>query len=292
MRIKDIFDRKKFSLSFEVFPPTREGNIDTLFTAIQELQVLKPDFISVTYGAGGGTKNKTVEIASKIKKDFSCEVLAHLTCVNSTATDITKILDEFVSHGIENILALRGDPPHGEGKFKPTKGGFNFANELTDFINKQGTFCVGVAGYPEKHPDASSMLTDIKNLKKKVDAGADFITTQLFFDNDDFYRFVELVRAQGITVPIIPGIFPALNYKQIIRISELCGAKIPVSLGEKMDRLRDKPEETEKYGIEYAIRQAEALVENAVTGLHFYTMNKSNAVIEIVSNMRLSSKRQ
>ena len=287
MKIKNIFAKKTFSLSFEVFPHLREGNIETLFTAIKELQILQPDFISVTYGAGGGTKDKTVEIASRIKKEFSCEALAHVTCVNATKNDIAKILDNFAENNIKNILALRGDPPQGTGKFTPTKGGFRYASELTEFIKSRGDFCVGVAGYPEKYHDAISLTEDIKNLKKKIDAGADFITTQLFFDNDAFSRFIELTHTQGIKVPIIPGIFPALNYKQIVRITELCGAKIPLALGEKMDRLRDKPEETEKYGIEYATKQTEKLIEDGVAGLHFYTMNKSNAVIEILRNVRL-----
>lgn len=289
MLIRDLFGQKKRTLSFEVFPPVREGNLESLFKTVAELKELKPDFISVTYGAGGGTRDKTIEIASRVQNEFGSEALAHLTCVAATRDDIARIVEEMKKHNIENILALRGDPPKGEEKFVRPAGGFGFANELVSFIRELNGFCIGVAGYPEGHPEASSFDDDLKNLKKKVDAGADFIVTQLFFNNDDFYRFRDRALALKINVPIIPGIFPILNYKQVLRITELCGAKIPSALGEKLCWLKDKPEDVEKYGIEYAQKQARDLLHNEVRGLHLCTMNQSRAARRIVRELALTT---
>lgn len=287
MLIRDLFGQKKRTLSFEVFPPVREGNLESLFKTVAELKELKPDFISVTYGAGGGTRDKTIEIASRVQNEFGSEALAHLTCVAATRDDIARIVEEMKKLNIENILALRGDPPKGEEKFARPAGGFGFANELVSFIRELNGFCIGVAGYPEGHPEASSFDDDLKNLKRKVDAGADFIVTQLFFNNDDFYRFRDRALALKINVPIIPGIFPILNYKQVLRITELCGAKIPSALGEKLCWLKDKPEDVEKYGIEYAQKQARDLLHNEVRGLHICTMNQSRAARKIVRELGL-----
>ena len=287
MLIRDLFNQKKRTLSFEVFPPVREGNLESLFATIAELEELKPDFISVTYGAGGGTRDKTIEIASRVKNEIRSEALAHLTCVASSRDDIARILEDMKAQNIENILALRGDPPRGEERFVRPEGGFGFANELVEFIKAHGAFSIGVAGYPEGHPEAPSFEDDLKNLKRKVDAGADFIVTQLFFHNDDFYRFRDRVTAMKIRVPVIPGIFPILNYRQILRITELCGSKIPPALGERLCRLQDKPGEVEKYGIEYAQDQAWDLVRNEVCGLHICTMNRSRAARTIVRELAL-----
>ena len=287
MLIRDLFKQKNRTLSFEVFPPVREGNLESLFTTIAELKELNPDFISVTYGAGGGTRDKTIEIAARVKKEIGSEALAHLTCVGSSRDDIARILDDMKAQSIENILALRGDPPRGEEKFVRPAGGFGFANELVAFIQAHDGFSIGVAGYPEGHPEAPSFDDDLKNLKRKVDAGADFIVTQLFFHNDDFYRFRDRAMAMKIRVPIIPGIFPILNYKQILRITELCGAKIPPALGDRLCWLKDKPGEVEKYGIEYAQQQAWDLIRNEVCGLHICTMNQSRAARKIVRELAL-----
>jgi methylenetetrahydrofolate reductase (NADPH) len=265
----------------------REGNLESLFQTVSELKELKPDFISVTYGAGGGTRDKTIEIASRVKNEIKSEPLAHLTCVGSTREDIARIIDDMKKEHIENILALRGDPPKGDEKFVKPAGGFGFASELVAFINERNGFSVGVAGYPEGHPEASSFDDDLKNLKNKVAAGADFIVTQLFFNNDDFYRFRDRALALKIDVPIIPGIFPILNYKQVLRITELCGAKIPSALGEKLCWLKDKPEDVEKYGIEYAQKQAYDLIRNEVRGLHICTMNQSRAARKIARELGL-----
>lgn len=277
--------KKKFVLSFEVFPPVKEGNIESIFETIQELEELKPDFISVTYGAGGSTRDKSLEIASKVKNEFNTEVLAHLTCVQSTKDDILEILNEFKEKNIENILAMRGDPPKGETEFTRAEGGFGYANELVEFIKSNDGFSIGVAGYPEGHIEAPSLEVDLINLKRKVDAGADFIITQLFFNNEDFYRFRDRAIKIGIRVPIIPGIFPILNYKQVYRIASLCGAKIPSRLDQKISGFKEKPNEIEKYGIEYTITQAEDLIKNDVDGLHIYSMNKSYPTRQIVAEL-------
>ena len=287
MHLKELFRKKNFTLSFEVFPPTREGNLENLFITVRELADLKPDFISVTYGAGGSTRDRTLEIASRVKKDFNTEALAHLTCVQSTRDDITRILDLFKDENIENILALRGDPPAGAEKFVRPAGGFGYANELVAFIRQTDHFSIGVAGYPEVHPEAPSLDVDLANLKRKVDAGADFITTQLFFSNEAFYRFRDRTWSMGIRIPILPGIFPILNYKQVHRIVSLCGAAIPSPLGEKIERLKDKSEEVDKYGIDYATSQAVDLIKNDVSGLHIYSMNRSEPVCMILKELRL-----
>jgi len=286
MKIRDLFSRKTPTLSFEVFPPAREGNLESLYETIRELGDWKPDFISVTYGAGGSTRDKTIEIASKVKKDFHHEVLAHLTCVNASQDDIAAILDALKNENIENILALRGDPPQGTERFIRPRDGFGFANELVTFIRSRTDFCVGVAGYPEGHCEASSFEEDVRNLRKKVDAGADFVITQLFFVNDDYYRFRETTRKNGIRVPLIPGIFPILNYKQSQKIGALCDPKIPSPLREKIEKYKDKPEEIEKYGIEHATRQSADLLRNEAPGLHICSMNRSVPARRILTDIR------
>jgi methylenetetrahydrofolate reductase (NADPH) len=248
---------------------------------------LKPDFISVTYGAGGSTREKTIEISSKVKNESKLEVLAHLTCVQSTRDDIARILDSLKNENVENVLALRGDPPEGTERFIKTEGGFGYANELVQFIKTRTDFSIGVAGYPEGHIEAPNLKVDMTNLKRKVDAGADFIITQLFFNNDAFYNFRDRALALRIDIPIIPGIFPILSYNQITRIASLAGVRIPARLVEKVEKNKDKPEEVEKYGIEYAIIQVDNLVKDGITGLHLYCMNKSRPVKKILAELSL-----
>jgi len=287
MKIKNLLDQNKFTLSFEVFPPKREGSIENLYSTIRELGELKPDFISVTYGAGGSTRGKTLEISSRVKNEFKMEVLAHLTCVQSTKEDIADILQALKKENVENILALRGDPPEGMDKFQKTEGGFDYANELVEFIRMRNDFSIGVAGYPEGHVEAPSLQIDMINLKRKVDAGADFIITQLFFNNDAFYSFRDLAMELKINVPIIPGIFPILNYNQVKRISSLSGVKITSRLESKIEKNRDKPEEVEKYGIEYAIIQIENLLNSDIDGLHMYCMNRSQPIRKILTELSI-----
>ncbi|MEA3470145.1 MAG: methylenetetrahydrofolate reductase [NAD(P)H] [Thermodesulfobacteriota bacterium] len=292
MKIKNLFIKNPFILSFEVFPPVRNGNLSGLFLTIKHLVNLNPDFISVTYGAGGNTQDMTLEISSRIKNNLGTEVLTHLTCVNAAKDYIAGVLDDLKKANIKNILALRGDPPRGEQSFVKTKGGFGYANELVEFIKTYGDFSIWVAGYPEGHIEAPDIETDIENLKLKVDAGADFIITQLFFNNDDFYRFRDKALDQGISVPIIPGIFPIFNFNQIAKIASLCGAAIPDRLYEKLHSVRDNIDEMEKYGIEYAIRQSENLLENDIPGIHFYSMNRSRHVTQVVRELNIGRGRE
>lgn len=287
MKIRNILAEKRFSLSFEVFPPVREGNLDNLFSTIEALRELKPDFISVTYGAGGRTRDTSIEIASKVRNEFDMDVLAHLTCVQATKDNIAEVLDEFKKEQIENILALRGDPPEGETRFVKTDGGFDYANDLVEFIRKNDDFSIGVAGYPEGHPESPSLEVDLRNLKRKIAAGADFVITQLFFNNDCFYSFRDRALKMNIRVPIIPGIFPILNYKQIKRIISLSGVNIPSKLGDKLEKCKEKPDDIEKYGIEYATLQAMDLIRNEIRGLHLYCMNRSQPVKQILKDLTL-----
>jgi methylenetetrahydrofolate reductase (NADPH) len=288
MKISNLYSTNKCTLSFEVFPPARDGSIKDLLIVVNQLARLDPDFISVTYGAGGGTQHMSLEIASGIQNNIGLEVLAHLTCVQATKADIAGILNAFKKKNIQNILAMRGDPPQGEQVFQKTEGGFGYANELVEFIKANYNFSIGVAGYPEKHVEAPNLTVDIENLKRKVDAGADFIITQLFFDNADFYRFRDMAQNKGIDIPIIPGIFPVFNYKQIAKIASLCGAKIPTHFHNTLARVSENNDEVAKYGMEYSIRQSQDLLDNGIAGLHFYSMNKSRHVTDIVRELDLN----
>ena len=287
MKIKDILQNNDFSLSFEVFPPVRDGTADRLFSVIDRLERLNPDFISVTYGAGGSTHDMSVEIASAVKETGTAEVLAHLTCVEASKNDITSVLDELKKANIKNILALRGDPPAGQDSYVKREGGFGFAHELVTLIQRDNHFCIGVAGYPECHIEAPSLAVDINHLKEKIDAGADFVITQLFYNNTDFYRFRDYATKAGIDIPIIPGIFPIFSYRQIRKIASLCGARLPVSLERKIRDAEDRDDLVEQYGIEYATAQSEDLLRNGVPGIHFYSMNRCRHVDQIVRALPL-----
>lgn len=286
MFIGDIYKNKDFVVSFEVFPPKKDNNISKLIDTVREIKKLNPDFVSVTYGAGGGTRDKTVKIASTIKNDINIEVMAHLTCVNSTKESITSILSELKKNNIKNILALRGDPPQDLNNTTAFNGDFKFASDLVSFIKNDDNWSIGVAGYPEVHRQAASLDEDVRMLKKKIDNGGDFVITQLFFDNSNYYRFIDEINKKNITVPIIPGIFPILNFKAIKRTTELSGATIPKELFDKLEQHKDSIEDTEKIGVEYAIKQSEDLLKNGVHGLHFYTMNKSKQITTIYNALK------
>lgn len=290
MRIKDFFQPGRCVLSFEVFPPVRDGTIDRLVPVIDRLAKLHPDFISVTYGAGGASRDMTVEIASLLKQNGTAEVMAHLTCVACSRHQIDGVLQELQANGVENVLALRGDPPQGRDCFEKPENGFGYASELVEFINAYNCFCVGVAGYPEGHQEAPSFERDIENLKKKVDAGSDFIITQLFFNNDDFYRFRDAATGAGIGVPIVPGIFPVVNYRQIQKFTDLCGATLPSVLVDRLEKARDEREEVQRIGIEYALQQSSDLLEHDVPGIHFYSMNRSRHIEEILGHLSLPGR--
>ena len=286
MKISQMLAAGKPLFSFEFFPPKDEAAAANLMETVLHLKELKPDFISVTYGAGGSTRAKTLELVARIKHELGIEAMAHLTCVGHSRTEIRAILKELADHGIENILALRGDPPRGETAFKPHPGGFRYANELAEEIARLGSFSFGVAGYPEKHPEAPSMEADLLNLKRKVDAGAAFITTQLFFHNGHYFDFVSKARALGIRIPIMPGLMPVTNYSQIQRCTAQCGATIPADFARELEAVQTDTDAVTRLGIRHAAQQGEELLRKGAPGIHFYTLNKSRATREILEGLR------
>ena len=285
MKIKALLNKNRPAFSFEFFPPKDDEGFARLFDTIEQLVPSKPIYVSVTYGAGGSTRTKTIDLVGRIKNEIGLESMAHLTCVGSEAEEIKGILEILRDRGIENVLALRGDPPKGEEKFLKHEKGFGYGNELVEFIKKDFDFCVGVAGYPEGHLECPDKAEDLLNLKRKVDAGADFIVTQLFFDNKFYFDFIEKARALGIRVPIIPGIMPILNVKQIKRFTKMCGATLPDALLSKLDTVQDDPEAVRRVGIDHATAQCEKLVTEGAPGIHFYTLNRSNATLKILENL-------
>ena len=286
MRIIDILDSGRRCVSFEFFPPKDDEGFADLFRTIEALKPLEPTYVSVTYGAGGSTRRKTVDLVKRIKHEIGIEAMAHLTCVGATREEIQDVLDDLLQGGIENVLPLRGDPPKGEEKFVKTAGGFGYANELIEFVRGAYPFCLGAACYPEAHPEARDAATDLANLKRKVDAGADFLISQLFFDNDDFLRFRDRAVAAGIHVPILAGIMPILSVKQIKRFTKMCGASIPPDLLGKIEAVEDDPEAVRQIGTNHAARQCVHLLAEGVTGLHFYTLNRSTATRAIFQEIR------
>ncbi len=277
MRIRDQLASNRPTLSFEFFPPKDDIGFWDLAQTIQSLKPLQPDYVSVTYGAGGSTRRKTLDLVARIKNDMAIESMAHLTCVGATRTEIGAVVDELRSKGLENILALRGDPPQGQNAFVPTEGGFGHANELVAFIRDRSNLCIGGACYPEKHPEATSIETDLENLKRKVDAGVDFLITQLFFDNAAFLSFRDRAERAGISVPIIAGIMPILSVKQVKRFTQMCGATIPKNLLKKIEAVEDDAAAVQHVGMYHATDQCMGLIENQVAGIHFYTLNRSTA---------------
>ncbi|MCB1192444.1 MAG: methylenetetrahydrofolate reductase [NAD(P)H] [Leptospiraceae bacterium] len=286
-KIIDIYLKSnKPVFSFEFFPPKTVEGEEKLFLTIENLSQLNPSFVSVTYGAGGTTRTKTVEISRKIQDDFKIETMCHFTCVGVDSNQIKETLDSIHNFGIKNLMALRGDPPKGEGKFTKTKGGFENATELISFIKSEGySFCLGGGCYPEKHPDAPTLEIDIQNLKHKVDAGADFLITQLFFKNSVFFDFLENTKKTGINKPIIPGIMPITNFNQIARFKEMAGCEIPESLVTELEALKDDPIEFQKKSLAYTTGQCKELLQNGVFGIHFYTLNQSRATFEIMKKL-------
>ena len=287
MKIKELFDRGNPVFSFEFFPPKDEAGITSLMETVKNLQDLHPSFVSVTYGAGGSTRRKTIEITKRIKQELGIEAMSHLTCVGHSRDEISAILDEIETAGIENIMTLRGDAPRGEAHFVPHPDGFGHANELVTFIRSQKpAFCLGVAGYPEGHPEASSKEADLTNLKRKVDAGANFIVTQLFFDTRDYFDLTERAQAVGIRLPVVPGIMPITDVAQIKRFTQMCGAKIPPALLAELETVDGNKEAVVEIGIRYSTAQCESLLKNGAPGIHFYTLNKSTSTRTILSNLK------
>lgn len=284
MKISTMFRKGRPVFSLEVFPPKKMGSIDSIYTTLDGLKNMCPDYISVTYGAGGNTADtKTRDIALSIKEKYGLESMAHLTCVSCTKEDVEKILDDYMSCGIENIFALRGDV---NPEVLP-KDDFKYASELASFIKKKSSFFgVGGACYPEGHSEAESLEVDIENLKKKVEAGAEFLVSQLFFDNDFFYKFREKAGRAGVHVPISAGIMCVTNKKQIERMVTMCGASLPPALAKLMSKYADDPESLTEAGIEYASEQIRGLLANGVDGIHFYTMNNPVVALSVYENIK------
>jgi len=291
MRIIDQLLLGQPTLSFEFFPPKDDIGFWDLYRTIESLQPLRPTYVSVTYGAGGGTRRKTIDLVARIKSDLAIEPLAHLTGVSATRAELGEVVDDFKNRGIENILALRGDPPAGEEKFTATADGFGYANELVAFIRERHPeFCIGAACYPEKHPEAPSADADMDNLKRKVDAGADFLITQLFFDTADFLHFRDRAVAAGITVPIIAGIMPILSVKQVKRFTEMCGATIPKRLLRRIEAVEDDAEAVRHVGMYHSTQQCLELIAQNAAGIHFYTLNRSTATRAIYQFLKAELK--
>jgi methylenetetrahydrofolate reductase (NADPH) len=292
--IRDIYTEaraaKRPVISLEFFPTkTEEGERNLLEKTIPALRQLNPDFCSVTYGAGGSTRDKTLMIVDRIQREQKLPTMAHLTCVNARKDEIANVLEQARALGIKNILALRGDPPPGTGDFKKTEGGFEFSYQLVNFIREVGGFSIGTAGFPEGHIACrEGKVVDWERLKAKIDCGADFVLTQLFFDNNDYFEFRDYLQNLGVTVPIVPGILPIQSASQIKKFTALCGAKLPAKLLSRLDELGADDEAVLEFGIQYATCQCEELLKRGVPGLHFYTLNKSGPTTKILKNLGLA----
>lgn len=283
MKISNILKTGKVTISFELFPPKPGAKFAPVLEASKNIAKLKPDFMSVTYGAGGGTSSNTVKIASNIQNELGVTALAHLSCVSSTKEQITEMLEQIKANGIENILALRGDIP--EASDFPLPHQYQYAYELVREIKEKGDFCIGAACYPEGHVECGHKEEDIEHLKLKVESGCDFLTTQMFFDNNILYNFLYRIREKGITVPVLAGIMPVTNGKQIARICQLSGTILPARFRAIVDKFGDKPEAMKQAGIAYATEQIIDLVANGVKGIHVYSMNKSEVAASIMNNL-------
>ncbi|MGQ0508717.1 MAG: methylenetetrahydrofolate reductase [NAD(P)H] [Myxococcaceae bacterium] len=287
MKIRNRLNPSDPCFSFEFFPPKSDEGVTNLLQTLSELAPLEPGFVSVTYGAGGSTRDRTLGLVTQIKQQTGIEAMAHLTCVGHTKQDLAEVLDQLADAKIENVLALRGDPPRGETKFTAVPGGFAYASELVEYIrSKDYPFSVGAACYPEGHLETGSRDVDLKHLKKKVDAGADFLITQLFFDNAFYFDFVERARRQGINCPIVPGIMPITNFEQVNRFIRMCGATMPMRLALQLEKLQDQPEAIMQLGVAHATVQCIELLNRGVPGIHFYTLNRSPATRMIVTALR------
>lgn len=283
MKIKDKLTDGKVHISFEVFPPKTEAKFENVLHAVDEIAKLAPSFISVTYGAGGGTSKNTVKIASHIQNDLGVDSIAHLTCVSSTKEEVRQRVEEMKENGIQNILALRGDIPK-DSEF-PIPNQYKYAYELIEDIKSQGDFCIGGACYPEGHVECEHKEDDIAHLKQKVDCGLDFLTTQMFFDNSVFYNFLYRIREKGITIPVLPGIMPVTNGKQIARSCQLSGAVLPSRFRAIVDCFGDNPKAMQQAGIAYATDQIIDLIANGIRNIHVYSMNKPEVAAAIISNL-------
>lgn len=293
MRVTDILrsarERGEPIFSFEFFPPRTDEGQRQLFATVEALGPLGPAFVSMTYGAGGSTRARSIELAKRLKRETGVEAVAHLTCGGASRDDVASVLDEVAAAGVENVLALRGDPPKGERVFTPHPQGFRYASELVAFIRsdpRRWPFCVGAAAYPEGHVETRDLQQDLRNLVVKVKAGVDFLVTQLFFENGHYFRFVERARAAGIQVPVLAGIMPMTNVEQMERFTAMCGASIPPALRAAMEVRRDEPEAVLQLGVAYAGLQCADLLRRGAPGVHFYTLNRSPSTRAILAALR------
>ena len=288
MRIDQILEEADEPIfSFEFFPPKSDAGERVLGLALESLRQLEPAFVSVTYGAGGTSRGRTLELTKWIKQELGIEAMAHLSCVGSTRDELTDIIADMRQAGIDNILALRGDPPRGESDWKPHPGGLQYSTELAALIHADHDICIAGACFPEVHPEAPDLAHDLRFLKEKVDAGASILITQLFFDNDLYFRFVDEARAAGIDVPILPGIMPITDLRQIKTITGMCGATIPPALLEALEWRSHDPDAVLQLGVSYATLQCAELLARGAPGVHFYTLNRSHATRAILSALRL-----
>lgn len=292
MKIKELYEQKKTVISLEIFPPKLDSPVETVFKTLDELKDINPDFISVTYGAGGKAKDRTVEIASKIKNEYHIECLAHLTCISSTKEQIKETFETMRKNNIENVLAMRGDIPESPDFDFPNPLQYEHAADLIKEVKAEGNFCIGAACYPEGHVDCNSKVQDIKFLREKVSMGADFLITQLFFDNELFYRFMDEIDLAGINIPVSAGIMPVLNKNQIVRITKLAGCQLPPKFKRIIDRYEDNPAALKEAGEAYAIEQIIDLMAWGVKGVHLYTMNKPDTAKRIIGNIENIRKLQ
>jgi methylenetetrahydrofolate reductase (NADPH) len=292
MHLLQTYQNGNFGLSFELFPPKSTAGEEEMYRHVEKLMAFRPDFVTCTYGAGGSTRDKTLGIVNELKQRFRCGTASHLTCVGSTVEELRQYLQEASQRGCDNIVALRGDPPKGETAFKPVAGGLAFANDLVKLIREEfPQYGIAVAGYPETHREAESPEADLENLKRKVDSGGDVVITQLFYENEDFFRFRERCDALQIQVPIVPGILPVTNLAQVQRITSLCGAKLPNLFISELEAQGEDQEGQFKVGVRQAIRQVEELLSQGIPGIHFYVLNKSPATSEVLSSVSLPSRK-
>ena len=286
MKLSAAYGQGRLGLSFELFPPKTSQGVENLFQHVGRLVDFSPSYITCTYGAGGSTQATTLEIIARVRRNFELPVATHLTCVGRTADELRDYLSKAWQAGVENVVALRGDPPKGDTEFRQVAGGLRYANELVALIRAEfPEFGLAVAGYPEKHQEASSFDLDLTNLKRKVDAGADVVITQLFYNNDDFFRFRDRCGKLGICVPIVPGLLPVTNFAQIQRITSLCGAQLPVPFVRRLEEAGDAADAQFAIGVEFATRQTQALLDAGVPGIHFYVLNRSEAAAEVLGNV-------
>jgi methylenetetrahydrofolate reductase (NADPH) len=291
MKITKLFKRQKHTFSFEFYPPKDELSALDFGINVGQLMKLDPSFVTVTYGAGGSTQERTFAIVDYLQNKIGLTCMAHYTCVNASKEKVTKDIEYLRSISIKNLMLLRGDPPKGKDVFEPNRDGFNHASDLISFVREIDNFCIGAATYPEKHLEAPNIEEDLKNLKIKVNSGADFLVTQLFFSNEKYFDFINLTRKHGIDCRIIPGIIPITNYKQIKMFAQMTGATIPEEIIQAIEPYQDNPEKIYQIGLDFAIRQCRDLLDKGAPGLHFYTLNKSRAAIEIFESITYEIKK-